>query len=218
MCGRFTETRPKSEIIKRFGIQKDNSPNFKTSYNIAPSQEIPVVLKKELTELDGFQWGLIPSWAKDASIGHHMINARAETITEKMSFKVPFKWRRCLVVADGFYEWKEKGGAKVPVYIQRNDRQPFAFAGLWSHWVPKRGREIYSCTIITTDANDWMKSIHERIPVILSKEAEHTWIDPNSEEKVLLDLLKPCGNDELIAREVSKKVNDPSNNYPELLE
>jgi putative SOS response-associated peptidase YedK len=218
MCGRFTETRPKSEIVKRFNIQKDQNPDFKTRYNIAPSQDVPVVLKKDLTEFHGFHWGLIPSWAKDASIGHHMINARAETITEKMSFKVPFKWRRCLVIADGFYEWKEKGGAKVPLYIQRKDHALFAFAGLWSHWVPKVGGEIFSCTIITTDANDWMKAIHDRIPVILPKESEHAWIDPNTNEQELLKLLKPCGNEELTSREVSKKVNDPTNDYPELLE
>ncbi len=217
MCGRFTETRPKAEIIKRFNIQKDEYPDFKTSFNIAPSQTIPIVLKKELTELHGFRWGLIPSWAKDSSIGSHMINARAETITEKMSFKVPFKWRRCLVIADGFYEWKETSGGKVPMHIHKRNREPFAFAGVWSHWVGLK-EEIYSCTIITAPANNWMRSIHDRIPVILPEEAEHAWIDPNSDEKDLLSLLKSSGDDELTAYEVSKKVNDPGNNYPELLE
>jgi len=218
MCGRYTETLPKPEIVNRFQVAKDLFRDFKTSYNIAPTQTVPVITRDNLNELHGFRWGLIPSWAKDASIGNHMINARAETITEKMSFKVPFKWRRCLIPADGFYEWKKGESGKIPVYVHRMDRAPFAFAGLWASWQPKVGDEIHSCTIITTEANQMMKPIHDRMPVILRKEEETVWLDADTEEKVLLDMLKPVDGGNLAAHEVSKKVNDPGNNYPELLE
>jgi len=218
MCGRYTETLPKPEIISRFQVAKDLFQDFKASYNVAPTQTVPVITRDNLNELHGFRWGLIPSWAKDPSIGNHMINARAETITEKMSFKVPFKWRRCLIPADGFYEWKQEGGGKIPMYIHRVDRAVFALAGLWSSWTEPGGSEICSCTIITTEANEIMKSIHDRMPVILEKEDETVWLNPNTEEKVLLNMLCPASGKDLLAREVSKKVNDPGNDYPELLE
>jgi len=218
MCGRYTETLAKPEIISRFQVAKDYFQDFKTSYNIAPTQTVPVVTRDNLNELHGFRWGLIPSWAKDSSIGNHMINARAETITEKMSFKIPFKWRRCLIPADGFYEWKKAESGKTPMYIHRTDRAPFAFAGLWSSWAEPGGEEICSCTIITTEANRVMQPIHDRMPVILKKEDETLWLNSNTEEKQLLDMLRPAGEGDLLAHEVSKKVNDPGNDYPELLE
>jgi len=218
MCGRYTETLPKSDIISRFQVAKDLFRDFKSSYNIAPTQTVPVITRDSLNELHGFRWGLIPSWAKDPSIGNHMINARAETITEKMSFKVPFKWRRCLVPADGFYEWKKEGDGKMPMYVHRADRAPFAFAGLWASWQPKVGGEIHSCTIITTEANQVMRPIHERMPVILRKEGETIWLNADTEERVLLEMLRPAKEGDLVAHTVSKKVNDPDNNYPELIE
>jgi len=219
VCGRFTETQSKEALIKRFRIQKDNFPDFRSHYNIAPGQNVPVVVRRELRELVGMKWGLVPSWAKDVSIGSHMINARAETLTEKMSFKLAFKWRRCLVLADGFFEWKEEGEVKTPYFIQQKDRAPFAFAGLWSSWHPKIGETLHSCTIITTGANEWMRSLHERMPIILSEKEEDVWLDPDQDkEDDLLRLLKPCANDRLISRAVSKKVNDPRNDFPEVLE
>lgn len=219
MCGRFTETLSKEALIKRFRVQKDHFPGFHPHYNIAPGQTIPVVIKKDLRELRGMRWGLVPSWAKDPSIGSHMINARAETLAEKMSFKLAFKWRRCLVLSDGFFEWKEEGEAKTPYFIQQRDRAPFAFAGLWSSWQPKVGETLHSCTIVTTEASAAMRPIHERMPVILSEEGEDIWLDPDQDnEKELYKLLNPCENDRLIFRPVSKKVNDPHNDFPELLE
>src|SRR5258706_7610972 len=216
MCGRFTETQSKETLIKRFRVQKNHFLKFSPSYNIAPAQEIPIVIKKDLRELHGMKWGLVPSWAKDPSIGNHMINARAETLSEKMSFKLALKWRRCLVLADGFFEWKKEGEGKGPYFIQQKDHMVFAFAGLWSSWQdPNPGGELlHSCTIVTTEANDWMKSLHDRMPVILSPAAEEIWMNPDEDdEKKLLAFLKPCGNDQLKKRLVSKKLNDPSNNF-----
>jgi len=218
MCGRFAETQAKAKIIERFKVGKDCFPEFKTHYNIAPSQNVPVIIKKDLRELHGMKWGLIPSWAKDPSIGSHMINARAETLTEKVSFKIPFKWRRCLVVSDGFYEWKTEEEGKTPFLIQQKDLSLFAFAGMWAHWKSRGGDSIESCTIVTTDANQWMRPIHARMPVLLEPEGETIWLNPDAEEKDLLKLLKPCSENRLIAHPVSKKVNNPTNDYPELID
>ncbi len=164
------------------------------------------------------RWGLIPSWAKDPSIGNKMINARAETVSEKPSFRSAFKKRRCLIVADGFYEWQKTDGGKQPFHIKMNDSSPFAFAGLWETW-DKDGEAIRSCSIITTDANDLMNEIHHRMPVILHPEDYGVWIDSGFEEKeALMELLKPYPSDEMEAYAVSRRVNKPSNNEPSVLE
>jgi putative SOS response-associated peptidase YedK len=164
------------------------------------------------------RWGLIPSWAKDMSVGSKMINARAETISEKPSYRNAFKKRRCLVVADGFYEWQSFSGAKRPIYIRFKSGRPFGFAGLYEIWNSPEGEEITTCTIITTQANELMRPIHERMPVIIPKEKEELWLDPKTEEQSLLfSLLKPYPADQMEAYPVSKKVNSPKNNSPDCL-
>jgi len=220
MCGRFTQTRSKEELIRRFLIQKDCFGSYRPHYNVAPAKEVPVVLKKDLRELHPMRWGLVPSWAKDPAIGHHMINARLETLTEKMSFKMSFKWRRCLVLADGFYEWRVEDHSKTPYWIYLPDHQPFGFAGLWSHWSSQAGDSIHSCAIITADANPSVRGLHDRMPVIVREADEEKWLDPNYDsEKDLLDLLARASEQAALKyHAVSRQVNDPRNDSPELIE
>ena len=219
MCGRYTLKSPIDVVVEHFGLEEYPS-SLTPSYNIAPTQEVAAVVEEdEKRKLEMFRWGLIPSWAKDPAIGNKMINARAETVSEKPSFRSAFKRRRCLIVADGFYEWqKTDGGAKQPFYFRMKDSSPFAFAGIWETW-DGRGEEIRSCNIITTDANDLMREIHHRMPVILPAENHAAWLDPGFEEKeALLDLLRPYPSEEMEAYPVSRRVNRPSNNEPGVVE
>ena len=163
---------------------------------------------------------MIPSWAKDPSIGNRLINARAETLTEKPSFRSAFRRRRCLVLADGFYEWRQIPGqkGKVPMYIQMKDRELFAFAGLWEHWNAPDGSHILSCTIITTSPNPLMEEIHNRMPVILPKEGYSLWLSPDEEDpQMLSELLRPYPHEEMMAYPVSTMVNSPANESPECI-
>lgn len=178
MCGRYTQTKQFYEIRLRFDVdafEHEISPR----YNIAPNQRAVVIMSEGKRKLEMMQWCLIPSWAKDPSIGNRMINARAETLAEKPSFKRLIGKRRCLVLADGFYEWRKEGKRKVPLRIVRKDRQPFAFAGLWDSWRNPDANELHSFTIITTEANDLLRPIHDRMPVILHQTDEQLWLDPN---------------------------------------
>ena len=169
-------------------------------------------------KLELFQWGLIPSWAKDPKIGNKMINARAETLAEKPSFRSALKRRRCLVVADGFYEWKKTGAAKTPMFIQLKDGRPFAFAGLWEVWQPPDGSLIKTCTIITTEPNALMADIHNRMPAILSPEAYDLWLTPGElSADAVLPLLKPYDPTQMKATPVSARVNSPAVDAPELV-
>ncbi len=218
MCGRYTLKTPVNALAEWFDL--DDYPSSLTpSYNVAPTQEVAAILEEgEERKLETFRWGLIPSWAKDPSIGNKMINARAETVSEKPSFRSAFKKRRCLIVADGFYEWQKTDGGKQPFHIKLSDSSPFAFAGLWETW-DKDGEEIRSCSIITTDANYLMNEIHHRMPVILHPENYGVWLDSGFEEKeTLMDLLKPYPSDQMEAYAVSRRVNKPSNNEPSVLE
>src|SRR5215216_4713323 len=168
MCGRYTLRTPVDTLAEAFEIEEYPS-SITPSYNIAPTQEVAAVVEEdEKRKLEMLRWGLIPSWAKDPAIGNKMINARAETVAEKPSFRSAFKVRRCLILADGFYEWQKTDNGKQPYYIKMQDGSPFAFAGLWEIW--QNGEEIRSATIITTDANDLMNEIHHRMPVILPPE------------------------------------------------
>lgn len=218
MCGRYTLKTPINVLAEGFEIQEYPS-SITPSYNIAPTQEVAAVVEEdEQRKLEMFHWGLIPSWAKDPAIGNKMINARAETVSEKPSFRKAFKVRRCLILADGFYEWQKTDNGKQPYHIKMEDDSPFAFAGLWEVW-GKNGEEIRSCTIITTEANDLMNEIHPRMPVILPPEDYGLWLDPDFEEKEpLTSLLKPYPADEMEAYPVSRRVNKPSNNEPSVLE
>jgi len=189
-------------------------------FNIAPSQPVAVVANDGQNHLDFFVWGLIPSWAKDPQIGNRLINARAETLAEKPAFRAAFRRRRCLVLADGFYEWRQDPGqkSKTPLFIQLKSRQPFAFAGLWEIWHATDGSEIRSCTIITTQPNEMMAPIHNRMPVILSPEAYPLWLSAEEKDSnQLTQLLVPYPADQMTAYPVSKMVNSPHNDSPEII-
>jgi putative SOS response-associated peptidase YedK len=218
MCGRYTLRTPIDVLAEGFEIQEYPS-SITPNYNVAPTQEVAgLVEEEEKRKLEMFHWGLIPSWAKDPAIGNKMINARAETVSEKPSFRSAFKKRRCLILADGFYEWQKTDDGKQPYYIKMEDDSPFAFAGLWEFW-DKYGEEIRSGTIITTDANDLMNEIHHRMPVILHPEDYGLWLDPDFDEKeALTALLKPYPSDAMEAYPVSRRVNKPANNEPSVLE
>jgi putative SOS response-associated peptidase YedK len=210
MCGRYTITIEEEALLARFRIwesQGQHSPR----YNVAPTQKNPVVLvnKKNKRIMTQMRWGLIPSWAKDESIGNRMINARMETITQKPSFKTAFMRRRCLVPADGYYEWKKPGtpGRKTPFRIVLKSREVFAFAGLWEIWRNKEGEVIPSYTIITTEADDMVGKVHPRMPVILRPENEDRWIDLTPKDSAnLLKLLDPYPADSTEMYEVSPVV------------
>jgi putative SOS response-associated peptidase YedK len=217
MCGRYTLRTPVDTLAEQFDLDEYPS-SLTASYNIAPTQEVATVVEEDdKRKLEMFHWGLIPSWAKEPQIGNRMINARAETVHEKPSFRSAFKARRCLILADGFYEWQKADNGKQPFYIHMKDGSPFAFAGLWETW--KNGEELRSCAIITTDANDLMNAIHHRMPVVLHPENYGVWLDPDFDEKdSLKDLLKPFPSEEMEAYMVSRRVNKPSNNEPSVVE
>jgi putative SOS response-associated peptidase YedK len=217
MCGRYTLRTPVDTLAEQFDLDEYPS-SLTASYNIAPTQEVATVVEEDdKRKLEMFHWGLIPSWAKEPQIGNRMINARAETVHEKPSFRSAFKARRCLILADGFYEWQKADNGKQPFYIHMKDGSPFAFAGLWETW--KNGEELRSCAIITTDANDLMNAIHHRMPVVLHPDNYGVWLDPDFDEKdSLKDLLKPFPSEEMEAYMVSRRVNKPSNNEPSVVE
>ena len=218
MCGRFSLTIELDDLLERFQIQQTRIEDYVPRFNIAPSQQIPVVIKADdMNRLGTLRWGLIPFWAKDPSISNKLINARSETAHEKGSFKHALKKRRCLILSDGFYEWKRTNNRKIPLRFQVNNGEPFAMAGLWEKW--KDGKEaVYTCTILTTAANELMKEIHNRMPVILTKEMEEVWLNPDIDG---LDKLKECmqpyPSEKMSAYEVSTLVNSPRNEEPDCI-
>jgi putative SOS response-associated peptidase YedK len=212
MCGRFTRTQSVAAITKEFGLE-ESSFEPGQSYNVAPAQKVAIIINDGQKRLVMARWGLVPSWAKDISMGNKMINARAETITEKPSYRSAFKKRRCLVVADGFYEWQNVGGEKRPAHIRLKSGKPFGFAGLYEVWNSPEGEEVITCAVITTEANELMRPIHDRMPVIIPKDREDEWLSPATEDQAqLLELLKPYEASEMEAYPVSKRVNSPQNN------
>ena len=216
MCGRFTLTADIKTIAEQFGV----APSLQVSprYNVAPTQEVVSILRNGSGHMEWLQWGLIPSWAKDESIGSKMINARAETLAEKPSFKRLLRSKRCLVVADGFYEWKKTQGGKTPMYITLKDGSLFAFAGLWDMWHSSDGRDLRTCTIVTTQPNALVATIHDRMPAILSAEARDLWLDSSlSDEQALLHLLASYPAEEMTARAVSRLVNNSRSEGAELI-
>jgi putative SOS response-associated peptidase YedK len=217
MCGRFTLTVDPAETEDAFA-DTEFPPKFAPRFNIAPTQPVLAIPNDGSNRADFFVWGLIPSWAKDPAIGNRLINARGETLAEKPSFRGSYKYKRCLILADGFYEWKVQPGTKVkvPHFIHMKDRKPFAFAGLWDEWHSSDGSQIRSCTIVTIEPNELMASIHNRMPVILPSDAYAQWIDPAVRTPDSLGaLIKPYPAEEMAAYPVSTLVNSPQNDRPE---
>ncbi|WP_280771156.1 SOS response-associated peptidase [Salipaludibacillus daqingensis] len=220
MCGRFSLSKIDG-LDERFAIAQDFLPDqMEVSYNIAPSQQIlSVIHDGNKRRMGHLRWGLIPRWAKDEKIGYKLMNARAESLAEKPSFKKAFQTQRCLIIADGFYEWKKQGGEKQPYRMTLKDEEPFAFAGLWEKWRSPSGHQVFSCTIITTEANPLLRDIHDRMPVILKQQDEAAWLDPNQTDTSELEhLLQPFPDEDMTAYPVSQQVNSPKNNRPELIE
>ncbi|AFL74949.1 SOS response-associated peptidase [Thiocystis violascens] len=221
MCGRFAQYLRGAELDAHFGASLDGA-LLPPRYNIAPGSLLLAVRADPAgtRTFATLHWGLIPSWAKDRNIGYRTINARAETVAEKPSFRAAFRQRRCLIPADGFYEWQATGSGKQPYFIARRDRQPFAFAGLWETWTdPGTGKRLDSATIIVTDANDVVSPIHDRMPVILTPAAYGVWLDPTrTRPETLTPLLKPCDPAPWFAYPVDRRVNTPSEDGPALIE
>jgi putative SOS response-associated peptidase YedK len=214
MCGRFGASFQYRDIKVGWNLYGDFL-GFFPRYNIAPSQDVPVIVRNEdHNQLRPMRWGLVPSWAQDRSIGQRMINARAETLLEKPSFKQLVGKRRCLVPADGFYEWRRDGRGKVPMWIHLKNRQPFAFAGLWDCWMDRdSGSQLYTFTIITTRANRLLRPIHDRMPVIYDREMGRQWLEQSfgASSMSLAAVLQPLPSELMEAHEVSSLVNSPEN-------
>ncbi len=225
MCGRFTLALEHEALLLRFGFSPFEF-DYRPRYNVAPTQDHPVVaLINGDKVIRSMRWGLVPHWAKDETIGNRMINARAETVGEKPSFKQPLKSRRCLVPATGYYEWKElpesRPGRKVkaPMYFTLKGGEPFSFAGLWDRWQRFDGKELVTFTIITCEPNEISKPIHNRMPVLLRQEDEETWLDDSNQDiESLVNLLGPYPSDDMDVYEVSKFVNSPKNDTPKCIE
>jgi putative SOS response-associated peptidase YedK len=188
------------------------------SFNITPRQPIAVIMEKGKRKIVTMRWGLIPHWAKDETISNKLINARSETIAEKPSFRDSFKYRRCIIIADGFYEWQGTGSDKKPFFICMKDEQPFGMAGLFDYWTNPKGEKEITCTIVTTEANEVMAPIHHRMPVILSPNDYDQWLNPEetNTEKIKI-LMKPCDPELLATRQVGLLVNNPRNNTEECI-
>lgn len=219
MCGRFTQSQTAQKIAQAF--QVDNVASLTPRYNIAPTQPVATILQTKddaNRQFKMLRWGLIPSWAKDAKMGSRLINARAETVSEKPSFRSAFKQRRCLVLTDGFYEWQQQEKNKQPFYFRVRDGEPFAFAGLWERWKDAEGEEIQSCTILTTEANEIMRSIHDRMPVIIDAKDYDAWLDPQVQKSdYVQSLLRPYLAEEMTVYAVSTLVNKRNNDSPECI-
>jgi putative SOS response-associated peptidase YedK len=219
MCGRYTLTIDPSELMERFNLTSADTVTT-PRYNIAPTQNVAVIYDASPPTLSAARWGLIPSWSKDASIGARMINARAETLDEKPAFRSLLKKKRCLIPADGFYEWRKNADdTKTPMRIMLKDGAPFALAGLWDVWKTPEGEWIKTCTIITTSPNALMEQIHNRMPVLLTTEAEADWLNKaNDDPGYLKSLLQPYAADKMKAYEVSRRVNAPKNDDPQVID
>lgn len=219
MCGRYTLTSTEN-LVNEFELVQEPL-QLGPRFNIAPTQQVPVVdnRPKDQRALTLMRWGLIPRWAKDPAIGHKMINARQETAAEKPAFRDAFRRRRCLVVADGFYEWKRAGKAKTPFYVRRVSRRPMAFAGLWERWRDPEGHEVHSFTILTTGSNELVAPIHNRMPLIVTRDNYDRWLEPGPLRlEDVRDILVTPPAGELEMYEVSRVVNSPRNEAPTCIE
>ena len=217
MCGRFVRKLYAETIASEFDVDEVVT-DLAPSYNVAPSQQVAVVMTDGKKRLVSMKWGLIPAWSDDPAIGNRLINARAETITEKPSFREAFLRQRCLVIADGFYEWQKRGRTRRPYFIHLKAERPFGFAGLYDLWTSPEGEVITTCTIITTEPNEIVKTLHDRMPVILPKQFEDAWLDPyNADHASLIQMLGPYSENEMEMHTVSSLVNSTANDSPECI-
>jgi putative SOS response-associated peptidase YedK len=231
MCGRFVQVSSPDLLVERFGVDEMAAPRHEPSYNVAPRATVYAVRDRAVDDerrryLSELRWGLVPSWAKDAKVGDRMINARAESLADKPAYERAFQRHRCLVSADGFYEWQRRGSRKQPMFIHRRDGEPMALAGLWAAWRDPDGDDpdgdwLRSCAIVTTDANETVAPLHDRMPVVLEERDWDRWLDPDPDAgdvDALARLLQPASNDLLVAYPVSSAVNSADNDGPQLVE
>jgi putative SOS response-associated peptidase YedK len=218
VCGRYSEAKLEAQLKKRFKIARELG-DVEPRYNIAPGQDGLVVLGGRERRLARFRWGLVPGWASDPSVGNRMINARAETLSRRPAFEESFRKRRCLVPADGFYEWRKAAGLRVPLRFMLKGEELFAFAGLWDVWAPKSGPPLHTFTIITTTPNELVAPVHDRMPALVREEDEELWLDPAVDDEAhLARVLAPYPADRMEAYEVSPRLNSPENEGPSLVE
>jgi putative SOS response-associated peptidase YedK len=229
MCGRYVQASSPELLAERFGVDDVRIDDHEPHYNVAPRAEVPAVRwRQDHRVLSLLRWGLVPSWAKDPKMGDRQINARAESVADKRVYRNAFARRRCLIPADGFYEWQKQPGKKrkQPVFVHLRSGEPMAFAGLWEIWRDPKAAEqgnddegwLRSCAIVTTEANDLLAPIHDRMPVILPESAWDNWLDADAEPDVLRDLLVPAADDLLVVYPVSPLVNSADNDGPELVQ
>jgi putative SOS response-associated peptidase YedK len=217
MCGRFSIATPIEELKDRFRAEPPKI-EVKPRYNAAPGQDMLVIPESMPRQMALFRWGLVPAWAKDPRIGNHLINARAETVKEKPAFRHAYRKNRCLVIADGYFEWDKKKENHVPYYFFKKGRQPFAFAGLCEHWKDEKGKGLDTFTIITTAADSLVSKIHSRMPVILPQKEERNWLDPNLKVEEIENILKhPLPAKEMEAYPISTIVNNPRNDISDII-
>jgi putative SOS response-associated peptidase YedK len=218
MCGRFAQLQTISDLIKAYFVD-DVLTDVLPGYNISPGSRIISIIRKDTKRLlVDFQWGLIPHWAKERAADRGLINARAESVSQKPSFRNAFKARRCLIPASGFYEWKKEGRIKIPYYVRLLTGRPFTFAGIHETWASPGGEEVATCAIITTGPNEIMKRIHDRMPVIIGDANRDAWLDPSLGPEDALSLLKPYPDDAMEAYPVSTLVNSPKNDSPDCIQ
>jgi putative SOS response-associated peptidase YedK len=218
MCGRYAQRTDAKKLAKEFKVAE--APSVKPRYNVAPTQDVLAVGETgDGCEMRFFKWGLVPSWAKDASMGARLINARSETVREKPAFRQAFRQRRCIIPADGFYEWRRTGGRKQPFFFRMRDERPFGFAGLWERWEGEGGEVINSCAILTTEANEVLRPVHDRMPVILHPEDYELWLGGGPRKLDLVkEMLRPYPAEEMVGYAVGSGVNSPRNQGAGLLE
>jgi putative SOS response-associated peptidase YedK len=221
VCGRYVQASSPELLAERFGVDDVRIEEHEARYNIAPRAEVPAIRRRQdRTVLSSLRWGLVPSWAKDPKMGDRLINARAESVADKPAYRTAFERRRCIIPADGFYEWRKVAGQrrKQPMFVHRRDGEPMAFAGLWEVWRENEDDDwLRTCAIVTTHANDLLAPIHDRMPVILPERAWDTWLDPETSPETLQGLLVPVPDDIVVVYPVSPLVNSADNEGPELV-
>jgi putative SOS response-associated peptidase YedK len=218
MCGRFVRSSPREVIVAEFEVATVADVDFAPRYNVCPGDPVVAVAHTDERRLGTLRWGLVPAFAKDASGGPKAINARAETLESRPAFREAFRRRRCLIVADGFYEWRREGGARVPFYARPRSGRPLALAGLWERWQAPDGQTLRTCTIVTCPADETLAPIHDRMPVILDPAARARWLAPDADPEVLRTLLRPSPDQVLEVYEVSRLVNAPRNDSPRCID